>query len=67
VIELVVVIAIVALLAAIVFPVMSTVREKGRRTACLSNVRQPGMAALLAVERSLCGQRLSRGSTFPHS
>ena len=43
-IELLVVIAIVALLAAILFPVFSRARENARRTACLSNQKQLGLA-----------------------
>jgi prepilin-type N-terminal cleavage/methylation domain-containing protein/prepilin-type processing-associated H-X9-DG protein len=39
-IELLVVIAILGLLAAVLFPVFAKVRENGRRTACLSNMRQ---------------------------
>jgi len=45
-IELLVVIAILGLLAAILFPVFAHVRENGRRTACLSNERQLGMAIM---------------------
>ena len=43
-IELVVVIGIIAILAAILFPVFAKVRESGRRTACGSNLRQLGVA-----------------------
>src|SRR5262249_17472855 len=43
-IELLVVIAIIAILAAILFPVFSQVREGGRKTACLSNIHQIGLA-----------------------
>jgi prepilin-type N-terminal cleavage/methylation domain-containing protein/prepilin-type processing-associated H-X9-DG protein len=44
--ELLVVISIIAVIAAIIFPVFASVRERGRRTACLSNERQIGMAML---------------------
>ena len=39
-IELLTVIAIIALLAAIIFPVFATVRENARRASCMSNMRQ---------------------------
>ena len=48
--ELLVVIAIISILAAILFPVFQGVRENARRTACLSNMRQIGLAASLYVQ-----------------
>jgi prepilin-type N-terminal cleavage/methylation domain-containing protein/prepilin-type processing-associated H-X9-DG protein len=43
-IELLVVIAIIAILAAILFPVFAQAREQARKTACLSNTKQIGLA-----------------------
>jgi prepilin-type N-terminal cleavage/methylation domain-containing protein len=51
-IELLVVIAIIAILAAILFPVFGRAKEAAKRTACLSNARQIGMALKMYQESS---------------
>ena len=48
-IELLVVIAIIAILAAILFPVFAQAKEAAKKTACLSNNRQIGLATMLYI------------------
>jgi prepilin-type N-terminal cleavage/methylation domain-containing protein/prepilin-type processing-associated H-X9-DG protein len=48
--ELLVVIAVIVILAAFLFPVFAQVREKARQAACLSNMKQIGTAAMLYVQ-----------------
>lgn len=43
-IELLIVIAIIALLAAILFPTFSRARERARQASCMSNLKQVGLA-----------------------
>lgn len=49
-IELLVVIAIISILAAILFPVFARARENARRTSCLSNTKQLGLAMMQYVQ-----------------
>ena len=42
-VELLVVVAIICLLVAILFPVFASVRERARQTSCLSNLKQIGL------------------------
>jgi prepilin-type N-terminal cleavage/methylation domain-containing protein/prepilin-type processing-associated H-X9-DG protein len=48
-IEVLVVIAIIAILSAILFPVFAQAREKARSASCLSNGRQLGMAVQMYI------------------
>ena len=49
-IELLVVIAIIAILAAILFPVFARAREKARQTACVNNLKEIVLAALMYAQ-----------------
>ena len=62
-IELLVVIAVIAIIAAILFPVFAQVREKGRQTACASNLKQ--LAAALAMYAAIWSKVARRRSSSP--
>lgn len=49
-VELLVVLALTASLMAMLFPVFAQVREKGRATTCLSNLRQLGVAMAMYAQ-----------------
>lgn len=49
-IELLVVVAIISLLAAILFPVFARARENARRASCLSNLKQVGLGFMMYVQ-----------------
>jgi prepilin-type N-terminal cleavage/methylation domain-containing protein/prepilin-type processing-associated H-X9-DG protein len=49
-VELLVVIAVIAILAALLFPVFAAARERGRQAACASNLKQIGTALHLYAQ-----------------
>jgi len=49
-IELLVVVAIISILAAILFPVFAQARERARRASCASNLKQIGLAYMQYVQ-----------------
>jgi prepilin-type N-terminal cleavage/methylation domain-containing protein/prepilin-type processing-associated H-X9-DG protein len=49
-IELLVVIAVIAILAALLFPVFAQARDKAKQTACLSNMKQIGLATAIYAQ-----------------
>lgn len=46
-VEILVVLAVISIISAILFPVASSIREKGRQTHCTNNLRQLGLATAM--------------------
>jgi prepilin-type N-terminal cleavage/methylation domain-containing protein len=66
-IELLVVIAIIAILAALLFPVLSSARERAKRVACVNNVRQIDTAVLMyAHDNADILPKLPNPSPYPN-
>ena len=49
-VELLVVIAVIALLAALLLPALAGAKEKGRQAACINNVRQQALAVFMYAQ-----------------
>ena len=64
-IELLVVIAIIGILAAMLLPALNAARERGRRSACVNNLHQIGMAALSYTDDWGCFPVLASLSSEP--
>jgi len=61
-IEILVVIAIIAILAAILFPVFARARENARRASCLSNIKNLGLAVMMYSQDY--DERMPRTTTY---
>lgn len=63
-IELLVVIAIIGLLAALLFPALKAALERGKRTACRSNMKQIGIAMMVFASDNNGWFPLKEGTSY---
>src|SRR5690349_3564690 len=68
--ELLVVVGIIAVLAAMLFPAVQRLREMANQTKCINNLHQIGIAMTSHVGTQQCfpmnGAVISNGSTYPY-
>ena len=67
-IEMLIVVAVIGILTAILFPVISKAREKAKQSSCASNLRQLGMAFIQYTqdydEQFPCGIEATNGTGY---
>ncbi|MGC8991846.1 MAG: DUF1559 domain-containing protein, partial [Verrucomicrobiia bacterium] len=51
-VELLVVLAVVSILAALTFPAVANAKQQGKRAGCLNNLRQIGLAACMYADEN---------------
>lgn len=65
-VEILVVLAIIGILSAILFPVFGRVREEGRATVCLSNLKQLGLSLEMYTQDTNGRYPMNRFADYAH-